>query len=91
VKPKEGGIASLRAPPPEPFALMAAAQMHADGRLIPPKPDTAPLDIRTDTQKQHQNDYQPNDPKNTQRELINKGIWQGDSRGAYSSDVEGLY
>jgi hypothetical protein len=24
------------APPPEPFALMAAAQMHAEGRLVEP-------------------------------------------------------
>lgn len=39
VKPKAGGIASLRAPPPEPFALMAAAQMHAENRLLPQTED----------------------------------------------------
>lgn len=26
---------SLRDPPPEPWALMAVAQMHSEGRLIP--------------------------------------------------------
>lgn len=26
------------APPAEPFALMAAAQMHAEGRLVQPEP-----------------------------------------------------
>lgn len=33
-------------PPAEPFALMAAAQMHAEGRLVEP-----PLDITSSAQK----------------------------------------
>lgn len=28
-------LQDLRQPPSEPFALMAAAQMHSEGRLIP--------------------------------------------------------
>ena len=28
-------LADLRKPPDEPFALMAAATMHAEGRLLP--------------------------------------------------------
>ena len=32
-------LADIRKPPDEPFALMAAAQMHAEGRLLP---DTDP-------------------------------------------------
>ena len=37
-KPKSGPrrIQDTRPPPSEPFALMAAAQMHSEGRLIPP-------------------------------------------------------
>lgn len=38
------GIARLRQPPDESFALMAAAQMHAEGRLIPTKPDDSKSD-----------------------------------------------
>ena len=30
-------LADLRPPPDETFALMAAAQMHSEGRLIPPQ------------------------------------------------------
>lgn len=35
--PRKGGrrIQDTRPPPSEPFALMAAAQMHQEGRLIP--------------------------------------------------------
>jgi len=32
-------LSDLRPPPDEPFALMAAAQMHSEGRLLP---DTEP-------------------------------------------------
>lgn len=36
----------LREPPPEPWALIAAAQMHSEGRLVAPdekaKPDERP-------------------------------------------------
>lgn len=33
------GSASSNGPlPPEPFALMAAAQMHSEGRLVEPEP-----------------------------------------------------
>jgi hypothetical protein len=38
-KPKSGSrsVADLRPPPATPFALMAAAQMHDEGRLLPPR------------------------------------------------------
>lgn len=32
-------------PPPEPFALMAAAQMHSEGRLVEPQGQTTPGNI----------------------------------------------
>jgi hypothetical protein len=34
-KPNSRRIQDTRPPPSEPFALMAAAQMHSEGRLIP--------------------------------------------------------
>ena len=41
-------LAALRAPPSEPFALMAAAQMHSEGRLLDPEstaPDERPSEV----------------------------------------------
>ncbi len=36
--PSRRSIADTRPAPAEPFALMAAAQMHSEGRLIPDSP-----------------------------------------------------
>jgi hypothetical protein len=40
-------LSDIRPQPPEPFALMAAAQMHSEGRLLPdvPKPVENPLNV----------------------------------------------
>lgn len=35
-------LADLREPPAEPFALMAAAQMHSEGRLLNPNAESEP-------------------------------------------------
>jgi hypothetical protein len=37
-QPRPPGVSAAVPPPAEPFALMAAAQMHAEGRLIKGEP-----------------------------------------------------
>lgn len=39
------GSAVAPTPPPEPFALMAAAQMHSENRLVEPQGQTTPGNI----------------------------------------------
>jgi len=34
----QSAASALRPPPDEPWALMAAAQMHSEGRLVQPNP-----------------------------------------------------
>ncbi len=41
-KPRGRSPLPGRAPPSEPFALMAAAQMHSEGRLVEPDSDLPP-------------------------------------------------
>lgn len=42
----QGSRTQLREPPPEPWALMAAAQMHSEGRLVAAPDEKAKLDER---------------------------------------------
>lgn len=47
---RKGGPQPSAPMPPEPFQLMAAAQMHAEGRLIDPEAGR-PMDITSQAQK----------------------------------------
>lgn len=66
IKPK--GLPDVPSPS-EPFALMAAAQMHAEGRLIDPNAGK-PLDITSQAQKADMQSKANSWPEGTAPEVI---------------------
>jgi hypothetical protein len=53
--PQQPGQPPLPTPPTEPFALMAAAQMHSEGRLITNKPDLSEFASRSSDRTSRRN------------------------------------